>query len=37
VLTCDSGFTGCKIDGSQLVAALAGSSDTFPCTVVPND
>jgi hypothetical protein len=36
VLTCDSGFTGCKINGSNLVAGLVGSTDTFPCVVVPN-
>lgn len=36
VLTCDSGFTGCTIDGSKLVAGLVGSTDTFPCQVVPN-
>jgi hypothetical protein len=34
VLTCDSGFTGCTIDGSKLEAALSGSSETFPCEVV---
>jgi hypothetical protein len=33
VLTCDSGFTGCAIDGSQLEASLTGSSETFPCEV----
>ena len=35
VLTCDSGFTGCAIDGSKLEVQLVGTTETFPCTVVP--
>ena len=35
VLTCDSGFTGCAIDPSKLQVQLAGTTETFPCTVVP--
>jgi hypothetical protein len=31
VLSCDSGFTGCTLDASKLVAALVGSTETFPC------
>lgn len=35
VLTCDSGFTGCAIDTSKLLVQLSGTTDTFPCSVVP--
>ena len=34
VLTCDAGFSGCALDASNLVAILAASTDTFPCSVV---
>jgi len=35
VLTCDAGFTGCRIDPSALKLSKSGSTATFDCHSVP--